>query len=171
MRADRKLAQSILYRCTITRGKGAALYLDRKDAADYFSGATVRHGTHPMCVAAILEQGGPAISEGQVHEFGSTTSIYTCDETELAPFQHATRARILKPDQQFTGAEHASWPPCQFIFRGVETMHGAATKSVRSYGYDHQAIYPDKDGAMWTELQVWVGWQCKRNGTGAATTT
>jgi hypothetical protein len=48
-------------------------------------------------------------------------------------------------------------PLTQFIFRGDETVEGAASKKVRSCGEDHQHIYLKDEHVIWKELQVWIG--------------
>ena len=51
-----------------------------------------------MCLAAMLEDGGPKVGckEG-CHEFGKGAGIYCCDEDAKTPFNYATRCRILLP--------------------------------------------------------------------------
>ena len=76
-----------------------------------------------MGVAAMLEQGGPQPStDANIHEFCSTPGIYTCEERELSPLYHATRARIQTAEERYDPARYHEWPMCQFVFRGAETI-------------------------------------------------
>ena len=110
-----------------------------------------------MCVAAILESGGPLPSMNEaVHEF-SYPGVYTCEESELSPLWHATRARIQAASHKYDVAQHSAWPMCQFVFRGAETVTGLRTRKTRTYGNDMQLIYERPGSVAWYELQVWIG--------------
>ena len=110
-----------------------------------------------MCVAAILESGGPLPSaNAAVHEF-TTPGVYTCEESELSPLWHATRARLQTATRRYGPAQYSDWPMCQFVFRGAETVAGFRTRKVRPYGGDYQWIYDTPNSVAWYELQVWVG--------------
>ena len=112
-----------------------------------------------MCVASILEAGGPKGSTDSKagHEF-TTPGTYTCLETELTPFFYATRARLEGPrEKPFTWNDQWSWPPVQFLFRGAETRAGAEQVKLKTNGSDMQRIYRQDDHVLWFELQVWIG--------------
>ena len=145
-----------VYRCTIAQGSGAARYLERDGAAGMFTGRQVRHGTHPMCVAAILECGGPLPSHTEVHEY-TYPGVYTCEESELTPLWFGTRARIQTSSIRYDGTQYGSWPVCQFVFRGMETTKGYSARRDRTYGEETQWIYRDAEDVLWYEMQVWVG--------------
>ena len=109
-----------------------------------------------MSLAAILEAGGPKGSrKSGEHEF-TTPGLYTCPDGEVAPFDYATRARLIM-DHDYVTPEYGcltTLPCTQFVFRGEETVEGAATKKVRTLSEDHQFIYENDDHVAWTELQV-----------------
>ena len=111
---------------------------------------------HPMCVASILESGGPKGSRGHGHEF-TTLGDYTCEESELSPFFYATRARVCLPEQRYDDELFHNWPMCQFVFRGAETVYGATRHKEKSHGEDYQWIDREDNDVMWYELQVRIG--------------
>ena len=94
------------------------------------SGNYVRHGTHPMSVAAVLEAGGPKGSRNKdEHEF-TTLGLYTCPDGEVSPLYYANRARIIMDHEYLTPDNGEYWMlPCtQFVFRGEELIEGQHTK-------------------------------------------
>ena len=136
------------------------------------TGRVVLHGCHPMCVASILEAGGPQVSETYgFHEY-TLSGMYCAPESETTAFQYASRCRILCRNER--GAAGTVWseqfykPTTQFVFRGIEQPHGKtaldATKASRhnlrrerDFGGETQLIYTTSDLVKWTELQVWIG--------------
>ena len=123
------------------------------------SGFKVRHGTHALTAAAILEAGGPKGSRNaDEHEF-TTPGLYTCPDGELSPLSYATHARIVMYHEHHMPQNLDLWAqPCaQFVFRGDELLEGARTKKVKSFGTDQQWIYLEDHHVNWTELQVWIG--------------
>ena len=70
------------------------------------------------------------------HEF-TTLGLYTCPESELAPFRYATRARIvMEHAENFDDNNHLiAMPATQFIFRGEELVDGFAQRKVQSFGF------------------------------------
>ena len=149
-----------LIQAALVRGyKRAQNYVIENKNSGRTSGHYVRHGTHPMSLAAILEAGGPKGSrKSGEHEF-TTPGLYTCPDSAVSPFEYATRARIIM-DHDCVNYEYGDFTkqPCtQFVFRGEELVDGQLTKKVKSFGADHQWIYKEDYHVNWTELQVWIG--------------
>jgi len=149
-----------LIQCAVVRGYKRANYaVTQGQLSGTMTGRMVRHGTHAMSLAAILEAGGPKGSrQAGEHEF-SVPGLYTCPDGELSPLEYGTRARLVMDLSESYEADISPYnKPCtQFVFRGEETVEGDATKKVRSFGEDHQYIYESDDHIAWTELQGWVG--------------
>jgi len=153
-----RIALVRLIQCEVVRAgpKASRLKDQLGDAA--FSGTSVRHGVHPVCVAAILENGEVAGSRGSGHAY-TVPGVYTCEEHELTLLDYGTRGII---GSGRAGRPHQSlWneygPAVQFIFRGRETAEGAQKVVTRSMGSDQQRIYTKDDMVVWDELQVWTG--------------
>ena len=91
-------------------------------------GQLVRHGTHAMSLASILDAGGPKGSRIEdEHEF-TEPGLYTCPDGELSALDYGTRSRLIM-DLTETYLEDVcpySRPCAQFIFRGEETVEGVA---------------------------------------------
>ena len=132
-----------LIQCAVVRGyeKAERLVKENKMCGET-TDLCVLHGTHALLVAAVLEACGPKGSrvEGE-HEF-PTLGLYTCPDGELTPFSYATRARIVmdQSERNSTNSDVGWMPFTQFIFRGDETVEGAATKNIKTCGGDHQHI-------------------------------
>ena len=127
-----------LIQCVVVRGsKKAQQAVIDQEISEQVTGLCVRHGTHALSVAVVLEGGGPKGSiVGGEHEF-TTLGLYTCPESELAPFQYGTRARIvMEHAENFDDNNHLiAMPATQFIFRGEELVDGFAQRKVQSFGF------------------------------------
>ena len=124
------------------------------------TGLMVRHGTHILGLAAILEAGGPKGSTvAGEHEF-TIPGLYTCPDSMLSPFNYGTRARIVMHHADPFGNNQCptELPWTQFIFRGEETVEGAKARHIKSFGMDQQYIYLENHHVLWTGLQVWIGY-------------
>ncbi len=60
-------------------------------------------------------------------------------------------------ERHATNCDIGWMPVTQFMCRGDETVEGAATKQVKSFGYDHQRIYMKDEHVIWKALQVCIG--------------
>jgi len=125
----------------------------------------VRHGCHPLTLAAILEAAGPKGSREEGHEY-VVAGTYTCEEAELTPLSYASRAIISGPDDRdynfMSESDYNNRPFAQFILSGRETkaaaeLLAADKKYTRNMGSERQRIYPDDNHIMWDTLQVWIG--------------
>ena len=96
----------------------------------------VRHGTHILGLASILEAGGPKGSTvAGEHEY-TILGLYACLDSMLAPFNYGTRARIVMHHTDVFGNKQypTDLPWAQFLFRGEETVEGQAQLKVKSCG-------------------------------------
>ena len=112
-----------------------------------------------MCVAAILENGGPKGSREGGHEFW-TPGVYTCIASETTPYMYASRAYIGLPGddtEKFTPWDAAEKPYSLFVFCGCETEEGKEFMKTRKTGSEMQRIYKEDYLVFWKELRVWIG--------------
>ena len=126
------------------------------------TGQMVRHGAHPLCLAACLQAGGPKGSAvAGEHDF-TIPGVYACLDGQLAPFDYATRARVaMHHAEAFRDNATPHLPLTHSIFRGEETAEGAGARTIRSFGCDQQYIYPEDHHVLWNGLQVWIGYPMK----------
>ena len=131
--------------CAVVRGyKLMKSYIADGKVSGAVTGQMVRHGTRLLCLAACLEAGGPkGRTVAGEHAF-TIPEIYSCLDGQLAPFDYGIRARIAMHHEEGCGDNASHWRLhwTQFIFRGEETVEGAVARKIKTFGCNHQHIYP-----------------------------
>ena len=143
--------------CRIARADYRLAKIKAEDPNFGYSGRTVHHGLHPLCVAAILEAGRVKGSRDVGQEF-AIPGVYTCPDNDSTPWDYASRA-YLRTHKQPTHSD--PWPThvvcTQFILRGHETKAGQKGIDIRSMGNDSQWIYDKEEWVIWHDLLVYIG--------------
>ena len=115
----RPIRSAELDQCAVVRRYKRANYaVTQGQLSGKMTGRLVRHGTHAMSLAAILEAGWPkGYRQVGQHEL-TVPGLYTCPDGEVSALDYGTRARLIMDLSEIYEDDVCPYSkPCtQFVF-------------------------------------------------------